>query len=112
MCILWFILTFGIYGLIWSYKTHEEIKRYSSNGLGGVLGLVVYAVLSVVTFFVLPSEIRYMYEDFDGGAPKSSPVRGLTGLWILLPIAGMFVWFFKVQGALNDYWVSKGQTPA
>jgi hypothetical protein len=83
LSILWFILTIGIYGFYWVYKTHEEIKRYSGNGIGGVLGLVIYILISPVTFFVIPSEVRYMYEDLDGG---QSPVRGIHGLWILLPL--------------------------
>ena len=40
LSILWAILTLGIYTFVWTYKTHEEIKRYSGNGVGGVLGLV------------------------------------------------------------------------
>ena len=105
LSILWAILTLGIYCIVWTYKTQEEVKRYSSNGVGGVLGLVIYILISPVTFFIVPSEVRYMYEDLDG---QTSPVRGITGLWILLPLAGPFVWFFKVQGALNRYWESKG----
>jgi hypothetical protein len=50
-----------------------------------------------------------MYEDLDQG---TSPVRGVTGLWMLLPIVGIFVWFIKVQRALNRYWESKGAAPA
>jgi hypothetical protein len=106
--ILWFILTLSIYGFIWTYKTQEEIKRYSGNGVGGVIGLVIYILISPVTFFVIPSEVRYMYEDLDR---QKSPVRGLTGLWFLLPIVGAIVWFVKVQGALNRYWQSKGAPP-
>jgi len=109
LSILWAILTLGIYTYIWTYKTQEEIKRYSKNGIGGVLGLVVYLLISPVTFFVVPSEVRYMYEDLDGG---DSPVRGLTGLWFLLPLIGAIVWFVKTQGALNRYWESKGASPA
>lgn len=109
LCILWAILTLGIYTFIWVYRTQEETKRYSGNGIGGVLGLVIYLVISPVTWFVVPSEVRYLYEDIDGG---SSPVRGTTGLWVLLPILGAFIWFFKVQGALNRYWESKGAAPA
>jgi hypothetical protein len=109
LSILWMILTLGIYGIYWVYKTQEEIKRYSDNGIGGILGLVIYILISPVTFFVVPSEVRYMYEDLDG---QPSPVRGLTGLWILLPIVGPIVWFVKVQGALNRYWESKGASPA
>jgi hypothetical protein len=109
LSILWFVLTLSIYGIIWTYKTQEEIKRYSGNGIGGVLGLVIYILLSPVTFFIVPSEIRYMYEDLDG---QTSPVRGTTGLWFLLPLIGNIVWFVKVQGALNRYWESKGAPPS
>ena len=105
LSILWAILTLGIYTFVWTYKTHEEIKRYSGNGVGGVIGLVIYFLISPVTFFVVPSEVRYLYEDLDG---RPSPVRGVTGLWFLLPLLGTIVWFVKTQGALNRYWQSKG----
>lgn len=109
LSILYAIITLGIYTLVWVYKTHDEIKRYSRNGVGGVVGLVIYLVISPVTYFVIPSEVRYMHEDLDGG---TSPVRGTTGLWILLPLLGPIVWFVKVQGALNRYWQSKGVAAA
>ena len=109
LSILWMILTLGIYGIYWVYKTQEEVKRYSDNGIGGILGLVIYILLAPVTFFVVPSEVRYMYEDLDG---QKSPVRGIHGLWILLPIVGPIIWFVQVQGALNRYWESKGASPA
>jgi hypothetical protein len=109
LSIVWFILTVGIYGIYWVYKTQEEVKRYSGHGVGGVLGIVIYLLISPVTFFVVPSEVRFMYEDLDGGR---SPVRGIYGLWILLPIFGPIIWFVQVQGALNGYWESKGAPPA
>jgi hypothetical protein len=108
LSILWAVLTLGIYCVIWTYKTQEEVKRYSGNGIGGVLGLVIYILLSPVTFFIVPSEVRYMYEDLDG---QTSPVRGITGLWFILPLLGALIWFIKVQGALNRYWESKGAPP-
>jgi Domain of unknown function (DUF4234) len=108
LSILWFILTLGIYSFYWVYKTQEEIKRYSGNGIGGVLGLVIWFLISPVTFFVVPSEVRWLYEDLDG---EKSPVRGLTGLWFLLPVLGSLIWFVQVQGALNRYWESKGAPP-
>jgi hypothetical protein len=104
LSILWAILTFGIYTYIWVFRTQEELRRYTGNGLGGVLGLVVYLVISPVTWFVVPSEIKGMYEQ-DG---RESPVTGWWGLWFLLPIVGAVVWFIRVQGALNDFWQSKG----
>jgi len=101
--ILLAVVTLGIYTFVWTYKTHEEIKTHSGQGVGGVLGLVIYILISVVTYFVIPSEVRKTYE-MDG---RESPVRGITGLWLLLPLIGSIVWFVKVQRALNDYWVSK-----
>jgi hypothetical protein len=109
LCILWAILTLGIYTLIWTYKTQEEVKRYSGNGVGGVIGLVIYILISPVTYFVIPSEVRYMYEDLDR---QHAPVRGITGLWFLLPLIGSIVWFVKVQGALNRYWETHGVATA
>src|SRR6476620_4898391 len=91
--------------ILWAVLTLGEIKRYSGNGVGGVIGLVIYILISPVTFFIVASEVRYMYEDLDG---QTSPVRGLTGLWFILPLIGNIVWFVQVQGALNRYWESKG----
>jgi Domain of unknown function (DUF4234) len=108
LSILWAILTLGIYTIIWTYKTQEEVKRYSGNGVGGVIGMVIYILISPVTFFLVPSEVRYMYEDLDG---QRSPVRGIYGLWFVLPLIGHIIWFVQVQGALNRYWESKGAPP-
>jgi Na+/proline symporter len=97
------ILTLGIYYLYWVYKSHEEIKEHSDQGIGGVLGLVIAILLGFVIPFVLPSEIRKMYER-DG---RESRVSGWTGLWATLGIlilVGPIIWFVKVQGALNRYW--------
>lgn len=109
LSILWAVLTLGIYTFVWTYKTQEEMRRYSRNGVGGVVGLVIYIVISPVTYFIVPSEVRYMYEDLDGG---KSPVSGIYGLWFLLPLVGSIIWFVQVQGALNRYWESKGAAPA
>ncbi len=79
------------------------MKNHSGQGVGGVLGLVIYIVVSIVTWFLVPSEVGKMYTQ-DG---RQAPFSGWTGLWFLLPIVGAFVWFIKVQGALNRYWESK-----
>jgi hypothetical protein len=102
--ILLAIVTLGIYTYVWTWKTHEEVKRNSGSGVGGPLGFIIYFVVSPVTFFLLPSEIRQMLER----AGRPSRVKGTTGLWILLPVAGPIVWFVKVQGQLNEYWRSLG----
>jgi hypothetical protein len=104
--ILLFIVTLGFYGWYWAYKTQEEMKVHTGEGLGGVLGLVIWILISPVSAFVIPSEIGRMYRRDD----REPPVTGWTGLW-LFPF-GIFlipaiVWFVKVQGALNRYWESK-----
>ena len=106
--ILVFIVTIGIYSLYWVFKTQEEVRNHSGQGVGGVLGLVIYIVVSPITWFLVPSEVGKMY-DQDG---RTKPFTGWTGLWLLLPIIGAFVWFIKVQGALNRYWESKATNPA
>ena len=101
--ILMAIITFGIYTFYWVFKTQDEVKNHSGQGVGGVLGLVIYIVVGIVTWFLIPSEVGKMYQQ-DG---RPAPFSGWTGLWLLLPIVGAFVWFIKIQGALNRYWESK-----
>jgi hypothetical protein len=101
--ILIFIVTFGIYGLYWAYKTQEEMKQRTGEGVGGVLGLVIWILINPVSAFVIPSEVGKMYAR-DGITP---PMTGWTGLWLFpfgfLIVPGI-VWFVKIQRALNDYW--------
>jgi len=108
---LMFIITLGIYSLYWVYKTQEEVKQHTGDGLGGVLGLVVWIIISAVSAFVIPSEIGKMYQR-DGQQP---PITGWTGLWLFpfgFLIIPAIVWFVKVQGALNTYWTAKGSSGA
>jgi amino acid transporter len=103
--ILLFIVTLGIYGVYWIYKSCEEIKQHANIGVGGLLGLVIWLVIGIVMCFELPSEIGKMYKA-DG---QEAPFSGWIGLWVLLPIVGGIVWFVKVQGALNRYWEGKSE---
>ena len=59
--ILIYIVTFGVYSFYWVYKTQEEMKRHSGDGIGGVLGLVVWIIVGAISAFVIPSEIGKMY---------------------------------------------------
>lgn len=101
--ILLYIVTLSFYSWYWVFKTQEEMKQRTGEGLGGVIGLVIWIVISPVSAFVIPSEVGKMYAR-DGKRP---PMTGWTGLWlfpggiILIPA---IVWFVKIQGALNRYW--------
>jgi hypothetical protein len=105
--ILFFIVTIGFYSWYWVFKTQEEVKQHSGEGVGGVIGLVIWILLSVVSAFVIPSEVGKMYKK-DGQEP---PITGWTGLWLFpgaILIVPAIVWFVKVQEALNRYWTAKG----
>ena len=73
--ILLFIVTLGIYSLYWVFKTQDEVKEHSGQGVGGVLGLVIYIVVSIVSWFLIPSEIGKMFRQ-DG---REAPFTGWTG---------------------------------
>jgi hypothetical protein len=108
--ILLYIVTFGIYGIYWVYKTCEEIKEHSGIGVGGLLGLVIWIVVGAVMAFEIPSEVGKMYKA-DG---REAPMTGWTGLWLFpfgFLIIPAIVWFVKVQGGLNRYWESKAGPP-
>jgi Domain of unknown function (DUF4234) len=107
LVILLMIATCGIWGFFWTYRTSEDLKGYNRDGMGGVLGLVIYFLLSVVLMFTIPHEIEQMYRR-DG---RQSPVSAIWGLWFLLPLIGNIVWYLQVQRALNDFWLSKGAQP-
>ena len=105
--ILLFIITIGFYSWYWVFKTQEEIKQHSGEGIGGVVGLVIWILLSMVSAFVIPSEVGKMYKK-DGQEP---PVTGWTGLWLFpgaILIIPAIIWFVKIQGSLNRYWTGRG----
>jgi hypothetical protein len=109
--ILLYIITLFFYGWYWVYKTQEEMKQHTGDGLGGVLGLVVWILAGFVSVFVIPSEVGRMYAK----AGRAAPVSGWTGLWIVpfgIFIIPAIVWFVKVQGSLNRYWESASMATA
>ena len=107
LVILLMIVTLGIWGIFWSYRTNEDLKRYNGDGLGGVLAIVIYLLLSIVLMFTIPNEIEKMYQR-DG---RKSPISTVWGLWFLLPLIGNIIWYVKVQRVLNEFWQSKGSRP-
>lgn len=107
LVILLTIITCGLFGIYWTFQTSEDLKKYNGDGLGGVVGVIIYLVFSVVLMFTIPSEIEKMYQR-DG---RESPENAMLGLWFLLPIIGNIIWYLKVQDALNDFWMSKGSWP-
>jgi hypothetical protein len=100
-------VTLGIYAIVWQYFVFDENKRWSGVGIGGLVALLLSLVCGIINIFLLPNEIQAIYEQ----DRRESPMTWKTGLWILLPLVGAFIWVWKCQSALNDFWVSKGTTP-
>ena len=55
-----FVVTLGFYSWYWAYKIHEEMGRHTDPGVGGVLGLVIWILITAVSAFVIPSEVGNM----------------------------------------------------
>ena len=107
MMILLFVVTLGIWSLVYYYQTHEEMKRHSGEGIGGVLALVLAFFIGFVSPYIHSHEVGNLYQR----RGQEPPVSALTGLWFfpgMLILVGPIVWFVKSNGALNDYWKSLG----
>lgn len=106
LVILLTIVTCGIWAIVWAFQNGDELHRFSGKGLGGGIHLIVTLLVSPVTMFLLAGEVEERYRD-DGQEP---PITTLWGLWFLLPIIGNFIWYLRIQDAINNYWTAHGQT--
>ncbi|CAN5323530.1 hypothetical protein BH09ACT10_BH09ACT10_16320 [soil metagenome] len=107
ICILLAIVTLGIYSFYWFYMTHEEMKRHSGRGIGGLIAFIITFFIGIVTPFITSSEVGQLYQ----AKGQKPPVTGVTGLWYfpgIFILIGPFIWFIKTNGALNAYWISEG----
>ncbi len=107
VAILLCIVTLGIYGLVWFYAVHDEMKRHTGNGLGGGLALVIAVLFGIASPYITSSEVGNLYARMG----RARPVSGATGLWYFpgaLVLVGPIVWFVRTNGALNAYWRSLG----
>jgi hypothetical protein len=104
---LLFVVTFGIWGFVYYFQAHDEMKRHSGYGIGGVLALIVSLFASVASPFLLSHEVGGLYER----RGERKPVSALTGLWFfpgIFLLVGPIIWFVLTNNALNDYWRSRG----
>ena len=105
--ILLFVVTLGIWGLVYYYLTHEEMKKHTGEGIGGVLALVLSLFVGIASPYLLSHEVGGLYER----RGQQKPVSALTGLWFFpgaLILVGPFIWFIQTNNALNNYWRSVG----
>jgi hypothetical protein len=105
--ILLFFVTFGLYSIYYYFVTHEEMKKHTGEGIGGLAGLLLSLFVGIVSPYLLSHEVGGLYER----RGQAKPVSGLTGLWVfpgIFLLVGPIIWFVKTNGALNAYWRSVG----
>jgi Domain of unknown function (DUF4234) len=91
--ILLFVCTLGIYGYVYNFKVHDEMKRHSGRGIGGGVALLLTFLANVAMPFVTAAEVGSLYER-RGERP---PVNGWTGLWAVVPaVLGYFLIIISV----------------
>ena len=78
VCILLAFVTFGIYSLFWYFKTHEEMKRHSGQGLGGGLALLLAFFVGIVMPYITSSEVGDLHERGGREKPVSGADRSLV----------------------------------
>ncbi|MGY1804384.1 DUF1707 domain-containing protein [Blastococcus sp. SYSU D00922] len=104
---LLFVVTLGIWGYVYFFQTHEEMKRHTGDGIGGVLALVLALFFWLASPFLLSHEVGRLYER----RGQRAPVTALTGLWVfpgIFLLVGPVIWFVLTNRALNGYWRSAG----
>ncbi len=104
---LLFVVTFGLWSFVYFFQTHEELRRHSGEGLGGVLALLLSFFVGAASPFLLSSEVGALYER----TGLAKPVSALTGLWVVpgfVLLVGPIIWFVQTNGAVNAYWRSLG----
>ena len=104
---LLFVVTFGVWGYVYLFQTHDEMKRHTGDGIGGVVALLLAVFFWMAAPFLLSSEVGRLYER----RGKSRPVSALTGLWFfpgVFLLVGPIIWFVLTNRALNAYWRSFG----
>lgn len=107
LCILLYVVTLGIYGLVYYFKVHQEMRDHAGRGIGGGVALVLAFFVGIVMPFITSSEVGDLYQR----RGQTRPVSGATGLWAfpgVFILVGPFIWFIQTNGALNNYWRSLG----
>lgn len=100
------LFTCGVYAIFWIYTNFEELKAYNGEGQGGTTGTLLCFIF--IGWFKICEEVEKMYQS-DG---RESPITSSDGILAIIPFVNWFVFIPKFQTALNDFWVSKGATPA
>jgi hypothetical protein len=102
---LLFVVTLSIWGYVYFFQTHDEMKRHTGEGIGGTIALLLNVFVGIASPYLLSHEVGRLYER----RGQRKPVSALTGLWFfpgIFLLVGPLIWFVRTNKALNDYWRS------
>ena len=100
-----FLVTLGIWGYVYYFQVHDEMKRHTGEGIGGTIALLLNVFVGIASPYLLSHEVGRLYER----RGQRKPVSALTGLWFfpgIFLLIGPLIWFVRTNKALNDYWRS------
>src|SRR5688572_25830345 len=69
--ILLTIVTCGIWAIVWSYKTHDDLYKHNGDGINGVIALIIAIFASFVIMFTVPMELEKAYQRRGWQSPES-----------------------------------------
>ena len=107
------VVTFGIYGLVWLYKIHNEMLNHTGDrsiSPGAAIGFLFIPIFNffwlIYLLFHVPGLIKSM--EVQDNIPMSEQTNaGLIGVIGLIPLVNI-LWSVLVQNALNRHWQRHG----
>ncbi|MCP9948916.1 DUF4234 domain-containing protein [Actinomadura madurae] len=106
------IITFGIYGLVWFFKVHNELHEYDRRIDNAAVNALLSLLFGSITFGIWP---LIMWVKLAGRIAQAQRAAGLQpscsgGMGFLLGILGFGVLYYQLQ--LNKVTDRYGDTPA
>ncbi|MEV3921857.1 DUF4234 domain-containing protein [Actinomadura coerulea] len=106
------IITFGIYGLVWFFKVHDELHRYDRRIDNAATNALLSMLFGGITLGIWP---LVMWVKLGGRIAQAQRAAGLQpscsgGMGFLLGIFGFGVLYYQLQ--LNKVTDRYGDTPA
>ncbi|NVI89359.1 DUF4234 domain-containing protein [Actinomadura sp. BRA 177] len=106
------LITFGIYGLVWFFKVHNELAEYDRRIDNAATNALLSMIFGAITLGIWP---LVMYVKLGGRIAQAQRAAGLQatcsgGVGFLLGIIGCGVLYYQIQ--LNKVVDRYGDTPA
>ncbi|MFA1545450.1 DUF4234 domain-containing protein [Actinomadura chokoriensis] len=106
------IITFGIYGLVWFFKVHDELYQYDRRIDNAATNALLSMLFGGITLGIWP---LVMWVKLGGRIAQAQRAAGLQpscsgGMGFLLGILGFGVLYYQIQ--LNKVADRYGDTPA